>query len=196
MMIFRAWLSVLVVGCSAAISLAQAEVRIASDKSELLPGESAIVSMYAAFPSTEYAFAAIVTDLISSTGSTGWSDYGIPRTLRAPGWSDGTPTMTGIEQIAAAQIHLPPAGPLPDESNPILFWEGTYTAPNDVSTPFDLTLATQTTRFEIYFSIDEFGTRSHLPVLIEGEATIHVVPAPASFALLLLGGLTAPRRRW
>jgi hypothetical protein len=195
MMIVRTWLNMLVVGCSAAIAAAQAEVRIASDKSELLPGESTIVSMYATFPPTEFAFAAIITDLLSSTGSTGWSDLEVPRELRAPGWSAGRPTTLGIEQIISAQVYFPPAGPWPVLSNPILFWQGTYTAPSDVSVPFDLTLATQTTRLDTYFSIDEFGTRSHLDVLIEGEATIHVVPAPASIVLALMGGALVNRRR-
>lgn len=191
----RASLSALVVGCSTAIVCAQAEVRIVSDQSELLPGESTVVNMYATFPPTEFAFAAIITDLLASTGSTGWSDLEVPRALSAPGWSEGTPTDLGIEGIIAGQIHFPPAGPPIDLSNPILFWQATYTAPLDVSTPFDIHLTTQTTRFLTYFSIDESGTRSHLDGLIEGQGTIRVVPAPASLALLLLGGMAAHRRR-
>ncbi|MFG0283043.1 MAG: hypothetical protein ACF8R7_01355 [Phycisphaerales bacterium JB039] len=195
MSIVRTWLSIVVVGCSTAIVCAQAEVRLESEKSELAPGESTVVRMYAAFPPAEFAFAGIVTDLLSSTGSSGWSDFGIPAALRAPGSSDGTPTAMGIEQIIAGQIYFPPAGPWPDLSNPMLFWEGTYTAPRDVSVPFDLSLATQTTRFDTYFSMHEFGTRSHIVGLIEGEGTIRVVPAPASLALVVMGGATVSRRR-
>lgn len=191
----RASLSVLVVGCSTAIVCAQAEVRIVSDQSELLPGESTVVSMYAAFPPTEFAFGAIFTDLLASTGSTGWSDLEVPRALRAPGWSEGTPTTMGIDGIIAGQVYFPVAGPEIDLSNPILFWQATYTAPLDVSAPFDIHLTTQTTRFLTYFSIDESGTRSHLDGLIEGQGTIRVVPAPAPFALLLMGGALVHRRR-
>ncbi|MCW5757337.1 MAG: hypothetical protein KIT54_08890 [Phycisphaeraceae bacterium] len=191
----RASLSALVVGCSTAIVCAQAEVRIVSDQSELLPGESTVVSMYAAFPPTEFAFGAIFTDLLASTGSTGWSDLEVPRALHAPGWSEGTPTTMGIEGIIAGQVYFPVAGPEIDLSNPILFWQATYTAPLDITAPFDVYLTTQTGRFEVYISPDSSRWRSYVDVLVEGEATIRVVPAPAPFALLLMGGALVHRRR-
>lgn len=196
MMIVRVWLGVLTVGCSAAISAAQAEVRITSDKSELLPGESTVVTLSAAFPISEFAFCCIFTDLMSSTGSTGWSDFGISSRLRAPGSSAGTPTGMGIEGILAGQAYFPGGGLWPDVSNPIIFWQATYTAPSDVTMPFDLRLPTQTLRFETYISVEESTWRSHIDGLIEGETTIHVVPAPASLALVLVGGALVNRRRW
>lgn len=179
----------------AATASGQAAVTIEADADELRPGESTVVTLHAAFPASEFVFGNIITDLLSSTGSTGWSDFELTQTLRAPGTSPGTPTGEGIERIIAAQQYFPIAGPWPDLRNPIPLWQATYTAPTDVAAPFDLVLSTRTTRFETYISIDESTLRSHLDGLAEGETTIRVVPSPAPLALLVLGGAAATRRR-
>jgi hypothetical protein len=195
MFVVQRLLGCVALACWLSPAWGQAAVVIESEKSELSPGDSTKVSLYAMFPTTDFAFCCVATDLLSSAGGAGWSDYSIPDTLRSPGASDGTQTTEGIQDIIAGQVYFPPAGPWPDLSNPILIWEGEYIAPRDVGEPFDVNLSTRTAAFEIYFSIDEFGTRSYIDVLMEGEATIRVVPAPASLALLLLGGAAVHRRR-
>lgn len=80
-----------------------------------------------------------------------------------------------------------------DPSDPIAFWEATFTAPTDAG-GFTVDLSTQTTVFAVY--IEQFSARSEsrLGGLTEGAATITVVPAPAS-ALVLLGMVAMRRRR-
>jgi len=78
-----------------------------------------------------------------------------------------------------------------DPTNPIAFWQATYTA----SAEGVIDLSTDTSRFDVYVSRDSSLSESRLDRLDEGRGRITVVPAPASLALLGLGGLAAARRR-
>ncbi|MEQ8315879.1 MAG: hypothetical protein RIE77_08380 [Phycisphaerales bacterium] len=100
----------------------------------------------------------------------------------------------GVSGIIAWQFHFF-GGVYGDPSNPIAFWEATYTAPVDVAAPFDVGLMTETIVFDVYFDRTSPAFESRLDDFAEGEATIRVVPAPAG--VVVLGGLllTVGRRR-
>ncbi|MEO1279109.1 MAG: hypothetical protein AAFV77_09150, partial [Planctomycetota bacterium] len=108
----------------------------------------------------------------------------------------GGPSATGFDAITAGQLHFPPtSGIYADDSNPIAFWQATYTAPADVSTLFEIDLSTMTRRYDVYVDRASSRSESRLDELIEGFGTITVIPAPASFAVLVLGAACVRRRR-
>ena len=176
-------------------ALAQSSVIIDAEHDTLLPGQSTTVTLWAAWPSSEYALAGIATDLGITTGTDGWSDWRLADRLRAPGTSAGAATASGFTGIVAGQVYFPIAGPEIDLSNPIAFWSATYTAPADVPTAFDIELATITRSLQVYIHPDSSAAREHLPDLVEGSATIHVIPAPAGTLTLATGLVLARRRR-
>ncbi len=183
---------VAVAGIAAAASAQSVVIDVANPV--LNPGESTTVTLSAGFGGTDYAFGAILTNFISSVGSEGWSDLAVLEPLTT-GSNPGSPSGTGVDGIIAGQIHFPLAGIFADDTNPIAFWSATYTAPAVVETAFDVDLSTRTSRFDVYVDRDRSASESRLADLAEGAGVISVVPAPASLALLGLGGLAAARRR-
>ena len=175
-------------------ALAQSSIIIDVESPVLMPGQSTTVTMWAAFPSGDYAFGAIQTDLLSSEMGRGWSDPELFASMAGPGTSAGTVGAAGIEGILAGQLYVPIFGEA-DTANPIAFWRATYTAPAEVLEPMEVRLSTATSVFESYISRDSSERRSHLPTLTEGHATIHIIPAPAGAVVLGLGVLVAGRRR-
>ena len=179
----------------AGTALAQYEITIDVENPTLLPGESTVVTMYAGFDPALFAMAGVATDFLTSVGSEGWGAPALVGNMAGPGTATGAPSPTGYDGIVAGQIHdglsLVPADP----SNPIAFWQATYTAPMDATAPFDVRLSTLTSRYDVYIGAMEYWQfEPHVADLVEGSATIRVVPAPAS-ALVLACGLIAIRRR-
>lgn len=160
----------------------------------LLPGQSTTITLAAAHAPSEWAMATVGTRLIASTGSDGLSDWALIAPMSGPGTTPGGPSPTGIDGIIAGQLNFPPGGVPGLPTNPIDFWRVTYTAPTDVAAPFDLLLSTDTSRFEVYPFRDSVFGESRLDLLVEGNATIRVIPAPAS-ALVLAGLALATRCR-
>ncbi len=160
----------------------------------LLPGQSTVVTLWAGFDPSDLAMAIIEGDLLISLGVLGWGDALIPPAMDCCGATAGRATPAGFEDVRAMQLNGI-AGFFADESNPIAFWQATYTAPQDVASPFAIELATMTTTYDVYFDLARSATQSRLADLIEGSATIHVIPAPASASLLVLGLLATRRRR-
>ncbi|NRA58810.1 MAG: PEP-CTERM sorting domain-containing protein [Phycisphaerales bacterium] len=189
----KAFALVAVAGVAAAAS-AQS-VDIAVSETTIGPGESTVVTLSAGYGAGDYAVAGIETNFISSVGSDGWSDVALIAPMDGPGTSAGAPSGTGVDGILAGQLNFPPAGIYADDSNPIAFWTATYTAPADVPDAFTVDLSTDTARFDVYVARDSSASESRLGSLTEGSGAINVVPAPASLALLGLGGLAAARRR-
>ncbi|MEQ8316950.1 MAG: PEP-CTERM sorting domain-containing protein [Phycisphaerales bacterium] len=182
-----------VAGVAAAATAQSISIDVANPT--LNPGESTTVTLSAGYGGGDYAIAGVGTDFISSVGSTGWSDVQLIAPMDGPGTSAGAPSGTGVDGIIAGQLNFPIAGIYADPTNPIAFWSATYTAPAVVADAFTVDLSTDTSRFDVYVSRDAALSESRLGDLREGQGAINVVPAPASLALLGLGGLAAARRR-
>lgn len=163
------------------------------ERETLRPGESTTIRLEAFFDrDNDYAIAAVGTWLDSSAGAQGLSDVRLVGPLRGPGTVAGTIGERGVRGILAGQLHGL-GGIFGDPSSPMLFWEATYTAPAVVSTPFTVDLETRTSRFDVYIYRDFPTSESRLDGLLDGAATIRVVPAPAS--VLVLVGLACVRSR-
>lgn len=163
------------------------------ERETLLPGESTTIRLEAFFDrGNDYAIAVVGTWLDSSAGAQGLSDVRLVGPLRGPGTVAGTIGERGVRGIVAGQLHFPLNFPA-DPSNPMLFWEATYTAPAEVSTPFTVDLETRTSRFDVYIHRESVISESRLDGILDGTASIRVVPAPAS--VLVLVGLACVRSR-
>ncbi|MEQ9094857.1 MAG: PEP-CTERM sorting domain-containing protein [Phycisphaerales bacterium] len=189
----KAFALVAVAGVAAAATAQSITIDVANPT--LAPGESTMVTLSAGYGGTDYAVAGIATDFISSVGSDGWSDLALVAPMNGPGTSAGAASGTGVDGIIAGQLNFPLAGIYADDSNPIAFWSATYTAPAVVADAFTVDLSTDTSKFDVYIARDSATSQSRLADLTEGSGAINVVPAPASLALLGLGGLAAARRR-
>lgn len=183
-----------------AVAAAQAQLdpsglRITVDIETLLPGESTIIRLEAYFDSArDYCIGGIGTWLDSSTGDAGLSDVRLIGPLLGPGTTPGSPGERGVRGIAAGQING--LGNIyGDPSNPIAFWEATYTAPLDVTSPFEVMLETRTSLFYVYPYMYSPSTESRLDRFQDDTATIRVIPAPAGAALLLGIAMASRRRR-
>lgn len=174
------------------------EVIIEVDQPVLMPGESTTVRLLAGFDSDQdFAMAGVHTSLLAESGGVdiadAWSDVGLVSPMNGPGTTFGTPDTGGYAGIIAGQLNFPVAGMGADPSDPIAFWEATFTAPADAGA-FRVDLSTLTTVFAVYIEPDSARFESRLDGLSEGSGQIIVVPAPAS-ALVLVGMLAMRRRR-
>lgn len=170
-------------------------ITIVLGDAELEPGESTSIRLDAYFGGTDFAVAGVGTWLQSSEGEQGLSDLRLIAPMAGPGTSAGVLGETGVRGILAGQLNFPATGGIyADDSNPISFWEATYTAPTDVTAPFDVRLETRTSRFDVYVDRGSSLSESRLGDFADGMATIRVVPAPSG-ALVLLGLAVASRRR-
>ncbi|MFG0285477.1 MAG: PEP-CTERM sorting domain-containing protein, partial [Phycisphaerales bacterium JB039] len=97
-----------------------------------------------------------------------------------------------VTGIIVGQLNFPPGMIFADPSNPIDVWKADFTVTDFTARTIDM--KTTTTQFAVYPSRDSSISETRSPVS-EGAASIEVVPAPASLALLGLGGLAAARRR-
>lgn len=174
-------------------------INILVDEPVLAPGDSTAVTLEASFATSDYGVAGILTDLVADTTediSGAWSDWQLVSPMNGPGTTPGVADgVGGFAGILAGQLHFPPAGIYGFPQNPILFWTATFTAPVDGG-GYRVDLSTETSRFEMYTDRASIHSESRLDVLVEGEGSIFVVPAPSGGAVLLLGlGATARRRR-
>jgi hypothetical protein len=152
-------------------------------------GESTTVTLTASYGGSDYAIAGVGTSVVG--GGDNWSDLALIAPMAGPGTSAGVTSGNGVNGIIAGQLNFPPAMIYANPTNPIAFWSATYTA--SAEGVFDL--STDTSRFDVYVRRESSLSESRLADLREGAGTITVVPAPASLALLGLGGLAAARRR-
>ena len=187
---------------AASASLAHAqtpgEVIIAIGNHVLAPGESTTVRLWAGFDGdADYAMGYVTTSLLADAGgaevASAWSDVRLIPVMDGPGTTSGTPVDGGFAGITAGQLNFPPAGGGADTSNPIAFWEATFTAPADLGA-LAVNLSTRTTLFDVYRSRDAGVPVSRLDGLTEGAGTITIIPTPAS-AIVLFGFVALRRRR-
>ncbi len=151
---------------------------------------STTVEVYAQWDSELfYAFAAAEWSL---RGDTTGDFSGPASAFSDPGQFDGTPDNGDVMDIITGQLQFPPASVFADTSDPILIWSGTWSTTDFTARTVDLT--TDTGRYSLY--LDDTGmSRDVTPTVLEATGQIRVIPAPASLALLALGGLAAVRRR-
>lgn len=136
-----------------------------------------------------YAFAAGEWALRGDTSG----DFSGPMSaFTDPGQEDGTPSAGDVIDIITGQLQFPAGGLAADTSDPVMIWSGTWSTTDFTARTVDL--ATETARYSLY--LDDTGLSSDVtPTVIEGAGEIMVIPAPASLALVGLGGLAAMRRR-
>ncbi|MGD1916767.1 MAG: hypothetical protein ACFCBV_11350 [Phycisphaerales bacterium] len=175
-------------------AVAQPAITIEVDDPVLLPGESTTVRLLAGYTRPDYAIAGVATDFVTSVGSLGWGDGTLLDPMGGPGTQPGTPSATGFDGILAGQLQFIGAAIFADPTNPIPFWEVTYTAPLDTTDAFVVDFRTMTSRYDVYLSMDSSRSESRLAELIEGSGTISVIPAPASIVVLVLGAACVRRR--
>jgi uncharacterized protein (TIGR03382 family) len=189
--------AIAVLGVAAAANAQTIGVTIEIDEPVLAPGVFTIVRLVASFPDTDYALAGLTMALrfdgLAADPRDHWSGF-----TELPPFSGGT---TGprlgdgaIEGILVGQLNFPPAGIYADPTNPIAFFEGTFTAPADAGGGYRVDLLTDVMRFDVYPDRESGASVSYLGELTEDAATISVIPAPASAGVLALG-LAATRRR-
>ena len=167
-------------------------VNIAGEDTTLELGESTTIRLEAYFNPALYCMASIATSFFSSEGLDGLSDPRLLQPMDGPGTSAGAPSTTGFDGIIAGQLHGL-ASIYGDDSNPIAFWEVTYTAPVAGAEPLFIDFSTRTTGFNVYLRRDSPQSESRLDEMEEGFARIHIVPAPAG--VLVLAGLALPALR-
>ncbi len=155
----------------------------------LEPGETGVATLWAAMDPGAVGFAGSIFDLNGDAryadGTHTFDNYLDSLT------NDGTDMGNGhIVNIEAFQ--LPPLfNPNFDASNPIALGQLTYT-PNSYANGV-ATFATENhLNFDVY--TDDFGTSVPYTGIVE-RGQFAIIPAPASMALLGLGGLVAGRRR-
>ena len=169
-------------------------VNIIVEDTTLAPGESTTIRMEAYFDRALYCMGGIATSLVSSTGSVGLSDLRLLAPMDGPGTTAGALSGTGVDGIISGQLHgFIGAGIYGDPTNPMPFWEATYTAPPTTTDPLTIDFLTETTRFDVYLVRDSAQSESRLDVMEEGFARINIVPAPAG--ALVLAGLVLPALR-
>jgi MYXO-CTERM domain-containing protein len=156
------------------------------------PGESALLTLSASMdPAPAVGFAGSIYDILGTsnwaTGSVDSYENLVDSLATGPGTLGGNNDITGIEAF-----QLPP------------FFNAEYNGDNPIAlyaitwTPADYTARTVAVadanhqNNDVY--TDDFGTSEGYDG-VDGAASFQVVPAPASMALLGLGGLVATRRR-
>ncbi len=154
------------------------------------PGESALLTMIGTMDPGATGFAGSIYDIVGvSNWDTGTVDAYENHldALTGPGNLQGNNDILTIESF-----QLPPLfNPDFDASNPITLYSITWT-PSDYTARTVEVGDTNHLNNDVY--TDTFGTS--VPYTgVSGVASFNVVPAPASMALLGLGGLIAGRRR-
>ena len=182
-------------GLAAATPAALAQsVSIDIAQPTLAPGDSTLITISASYPSGDYAMAGIGLDLVVNEIQGGLSDLQLVAPMDGPGTSVGTLGAGGIDGIIAGQLNFPPASIFADPTNPIAFYQLSYTFTAPISGSTLLDIETRTTRFDVYVDRDSGRSESRLGDVVEGRAMI-VIPAPAGAVVLGLGALGFGRRR-
>lgn len=164
----------------------------------VFPGDSVTVILSAAFDPGDYAVAGVQTDLLASAPvdlGDAWSDLQLIAPMDGPGTTAGVGSGASVTGVIAGQLNFPIAGIYADSTNPIAFWQATFTAPASVPGPYFVDLSTSTSRFDVYPERGAARSESRLDVLAEGVGGFPVIPAPGSMAVLGLGLVAAARRR-
>lgn len=173
---------------SASVTPNTYEIRVSNVVSPGTP--STTVEVYAVWDSDlYYAFQGADWNLLGD-GTGAFS--GPASAFAAPGQVGGTPTGGDVLGIVTGQIHMPMGGIFADTSHPILLWTATWSTTDFTNRTVDL--LTETDMYNLFSDASGVGA-DVTPTVFEAAGRIVVIPAPASLALLGLGGFAALRRR-
>jgi len=165
--------------------------------SELSPG-SPTTTITASIDPGPGDFTVAAANFSVSATEAGWVDgsqVAIPSTRvpAVPGQNPGVVAGADVTGISIGQLGL--VFGFTAEPGRIDAWRADFTA-TDFAVERTVDLSTTTTRMDVYVGPDPGGAwprESRSPT--EGRGSFRIVPAPASLALLGLGGLAAARRR-
>lgn len=172
----------------AAVGLASAAgaqgLEIEPGASVVAPGEVVTLTVFADPGPSDYAIAGVNFDVDASGG-----DWANPTALLShPGQNPGVISGSSVTGASIGQLWA--FGFVPDPGR-IAVWTGDFSS----ATEGVYDISTATSRFSVYTDAATPGERRDVTGTGEGRATVEVIPAPASLALLGLGGLAAARRR-
>ena len=164
------------------------------DNPMLRPGSPATTVTASIDPGPGFEYVAAANFAVHASEGE-WSDLvatTATRTPPVPGQSPGAPLGSSVTGIRVGQ--LSPIFGFTPEPGRIDLWSGTLTI-TDFSVIRDITIETQTSRFDVFITpwVGEI-TRETRPVT-EGRAVIRSIPAPGAMTLLGVAGLAVARRR-
>ena len=156
-------------------------IEIQVERPVLEPGEFARVFLAPAFDTRrDWANAGVNLDLVAPDMGAGISDLsGVAPWSISSAWNPVRCDI-GICGFDAGQLNFPAAGIYADPSSPLPAFSFSYTPP-DVSEPTEVTFQTRTNRFHVYAERETSVSESRLDELVEGRATILIVPCRADF---------------
>lgn len=167
-------------------------ISIEVDRPVLEPGETAQVLMRAGFNSdVDYSMQLVVTSLHWGLGPVHLEDLRLvaPMATLCLGspypsgrCSAGEYGPGGVEGIVAGQIEFGGGASIYSNPNdPIDFWTARYVAPTVVTEPTSIELFTLTTAYRLHVQSGSSLTVERVGELVEGSATIRIVPCRADF---------------
>lgn len=149
------------------------------DRPVLEPGEFARVVFAPALDTArDFAMAGWTANIRGDAFAGGLSDI----SAIAPWISEtgGVPCNGGWCGLIVGQLNFPAAGIFADPSSPLPAYGMAFTAP-PVTEPTEIAFETETIRFMVYPERMSSESQSRLDELVEGRATILVVPCRADF---------------
>lgn len=183
----------LAVAIGPAHALADGERLYFEVSNDLSPSQpTAVVTLWTEFDPADYCFGATLTEVRATDGV--WMAPELDPSMIAPGTHPGDVSADGlrVEGIIAGQYHLP-YHIYGDPTNPIALWRAEISVTD--FEPSEIELSTLTARYDVYPDRMSRTGRSALGDLTEASATIVVVPAPASAAVLGVGLIALARGR-
>lgn len=167
-------------------------IYIEVDRPVLEPGETAQILMRAGFDSdVDHSMHLVLTNLHWGPGPVQFEELRLIAPMAtlclgspfpAGGCSAGEVGPEGVEGIAAGQIQFGGGASIYSNPNdPIDFWAARYAAPAAIAEPTIVDLSTRTMAYRLYIEPASSLTVERIDELIEGSATITIVPCRADF---------------
>ena len=154
-------------------------IHIEVDRPVLEPGETTEVRLLAGFNSDrDWAIEGVLGDLLMSDGSEGMSSFG-RGTLLSAGCDPVTIEPWGLSGICAWQYQSGTSGILADNTDPMVYFTAVFRAEAEMDRMIEL--RSQNMWYGCYVLPWEITRSDRIDELIEGSATITIVPCRADF---------------